>query len=196
MIDVLADFVALLERQPDTTVSAIQEADGVVVARVTRGGLSASLVANAGVPPVSRTRTGAKQYGAYSIVEIRPDWIKGDDPAECVAYVVGWFDGLRGRDSQRRHAAADLRRLTDGALHRVDAAAVMGEIGNRAAWRRTGPSQMTLLDGRHRIRLEGHGSAIHVADGTASYSVTAGTVGTATAAVLGFTDGLSLEADD
>ena len=56
MIDVLADFLALLSRQPDTAMSAVREAKGVVVARVTCGGLTAGLVANAGLPPVSRTR--------------------------------------------------------------------------------------------------------------------------------------------
>ena len=70
------------------------------------------LLANLALRPGTTTRKGRKQY-AYTIHQERPDWIKGDNPAECVAYVLAWFDGFESRvaGSVRR---ADLRGLTDG----------------------------------------------------------------------------------
>jgi hypothetical protein len=51
------------------------------------------------------------------------------------------------------------------------------------------------LPGLDQGRRPGDGPAILIVDGIASFSVTAGSVGVCAAAILGFTDGLSLESD-
>jgi hypothetical protein len=191
---VLAEFLDLLGRQPDIAVLSSREAGGVVRAGLSARGERATLVANAALPPVTRTREG-KRYGAYSIVQDgHPDWIKGDDPTECVAHVLSWFDGLESR-TPGPVRLADLSRLTDGEGERPGVEAVMAEMVERSAMRVTGAGQLTSLDGRHLVCVEADGAAIRVLDGGASFSVTARTIGICAAAVLGFTDGLSRDSD-
>lgn len=138
MLPVLADFLDLLARQPETEVAS-RELDGVVWSEVTRSGVRALIVANAALPPVSHSRNGQKGYGAYSIVQDDyPDWIKGDDPFECVAHVLGWFDGLAARTPRRAMALTDLTRLSHGEVERPGVDAVIAEMERRSALRVTG----------------------------------------------------------
>lgn len=195
MIPVLAEFLDLLGRQPHVAVLTSIETGGVVTAELSARGERATLVANPALPPVTRTRAG-KQYGAYVIVQDGyPDWIKGDDPTECVAHVLGWFDGLGSRTPGPARVA-DLSRLTDGEGERPGVVAVMAEIVARSTLRVAGAGHLTSLDGRHLVLVEADGAAIRVLDGDASFSVVARTVGICAAAILGFVDGLSLESDE
>ena len=158
VIPVLAEFLELLGRQPNVAVLTSRELDGVVWAEVSAHGKLATLVGNAESSPVTRTRKGLKQYGAYSILQDDyPDWIKGDDPSECVAHVLGWFDGLEARvpGPVRR---VDLSRLADGEGERPGVDAVMAEIANRSSLRVTEARRMTSLDGRHMIFVEADGA--------------------------------------
>jgi hypothetical protein len=118
-------------------VPSVREVDGLVVAEITCGGERATLVANASLPPVTRTRSRRPEYGAYTIHQLDyPDWIKGNDPAECVAHVLGWFDGVEAR-LPGRIRTADLSRLSAGTGERPQVGAVMAEIANRSALRVT-----------------------------------------------------------
>ena len=195
MTPFISELLETLQRFPQMRVGESRLHKGIFSAWIYRGDQAAMLVASPDLPPVRLSPSGKKQYGAYTIHRDRPDWIKGDDPAQCSCYLVGWFDALASI-SGAEPFTADLGRLTPGLDLVPDIRAIMQEVARRSALRVDGEDSLAWPGTRGRFQLRLAGATVLISSEAGEYRIEGGTAGMVASAALGFMDGTSSQCDD